>query len=970
MQRRERYYRHLIVCLGFCLIVLGTRAQLNPYFYAYDQDSLLKRLSEDLSHEERLKTNCLAALNCLNLEGCEETQREAFWQAASSCQAQVPDSIRLWLDATEAYIFYHQMDLDLPTERDSGIFLFQRSFEKAEQWRNPTVFRWSMYGLRFLYLSLDLAEADISVLQAYSSTFDTWNSEPLASQIDIFTDIALGFRELNLPGESAPYFRQCWEMRDQVEDLRAQILTLVAGSNLSLIEADTSMMHQCVDLLHTFGERHPDAEVGLEVYSMLARLQVGLGDLSAAREMLEKSRELRQEVAFPEMEYAQFVDVIGESELRLQIGEAARAEQLIQTAFSRLDTAAHLVQTVRLYEILLEAQAAQGLYRQQSQSLIRYQILLQKRNEEQFQKKLLASEIQYETRFKSQRITQLEQEAHILNQQKRWIYTGLFVLSTLLLLLGWQQWRLRKQYRKSESQNQTLLAQRQKLDEIEAYKNNFFINIAHELRTPLSLIKGPVSHLQKRLANEEGTKALLNIIAQQGVKMEAQLNQILDLDREQGNPPRLERLAVNLAHQTQSLIQSFQALAELRRLQFEVPDIESLQTIVKLDAEKLSTILNNLLSNAFKFTPSGGKVRWEMHLLGDRLEIEVEDNGRGIPEASLPYIFERFYQVPVAQQEGGSGIGLAICKLYLDLMGGEMRVESSPLRGTLFQLSLPVRLVESVSEEAGQSPGIDLPPQAHLQPKAKSTQVSRASILIVEDQPEMQRYLQSLLQDEFSICPAYNGAEAIKLLQEGLQPQLIISDIMMPEMDGRALAQQLQQQAQWRQIPLIILTAKDDEKLAFLRIGVDDYLTKPFVEDELLARIDNLIDNYAQREQYHAEVITDKSPQLDYDHQWIQKLVEVLTPLISDVDLTLERVADQMAVSLTHLHRKVKQLTGMTAMQFIQHQRFEAAKSMLKSDRQVSIKAVSYAVGFKSEKHFSRNFKKRYGVLPSVYRAE
>ncbi|MEL7534574.1 MAG: helix-turn-helix domain-containing protein, partial [Bacteroidota bacterium] len=213
-------------------------------------------------------------------------------------------------------------------------------------------------------------------------------------------------------------------------------------------------------------------------------------------------------------------------------------------------------------------------------------------------------------------------------------------------------------------------------------------------------------------------------------------------------------------------------------------------------------------------------------------------------------------------------------------------------------------------------------------------------------------------------------------LEGGAQPQLIITDVMMPEMDGKALVQALRKHHLWRSIPIIVLTARSEskEKLSFLRIGVDDYLVKPFIEDELLARIDNLIDNYHQRISYRALGLLPADEPLarpeedDYDTLWVEKLQQVLQPMISDVDLTLDQVADKMAVSVTHLHRKVKAITGMTAMQFIQDQRFEEAKRQLEKDRSISIKAVSYSVGFKSEKNFSRNFRKRYGVLPSVYR--
>ncbi|MEM6807510.1 MAG: ATP-binding protein, partial [Bacteroidota bacterium] len=476
---------------------------------------------------------------------------------------------------------------------------------------------------------------------------------------------------------------------------------------------------------------------------------------------------------------------------------------------------------------------------------------------------------------------------------------------------------------------------------------------------------------------KEEDRILLDMIASQSSSMKEQLDQILMLNREDTfSGDELNPTQLCLETFTKGFLSDFSKFAQQKGINYKITNIVPANSMLELDKGKLKTILKNIIANALKFTPSGGSIALSIQTIEERLIFQIKDTGRGIPSSSIAHVFERFYQVPNKNQEGGSGIGLAICKRYTEQMGGKIAVESKEGEGSTFSISLPFKRLEVRQEKVQASLPIR---KLELKKKVNSSKkkADQPLILLAEDHSQMSNYLELMLKDKFRIQKSRNGLEAINYLKEGDIPNLIISDVMMPEMDGWEFAKELRGHKIWRKIPLIILTANNEQenKLSFLRIGVDDYLVKPFVEEELLARIENLLSNYQIREDYlkqnsksgEAFSLIDKELN-DYDRQWMEKLLNIIEPLLPNFDLKIDHISEKMALSNVQLYRKVKAFTGQTTMQFIQNLRFEKAKKMLESDPNVPIKVVSYSVGFKSEKHFSRNFKKRYGVSPSVYK--
>jgi DNA-binding response OmpR family regulator len=410
-----------------------------------------------------------------------------------------------------------------------------------------------------------------------------------------------------------------------------------------------------------------------------------------------------------------------------------------------------------------------------------------------------------------------------------------------------------------------------------------------------------------------------------------------------------------------------------------------------LDRDKFEKIFNNYLSNALKYTSKGGSIQVSFYEKNNQIEFAVADTGYGISEEDLPKIFNRFYQAKNTQSSG-TGIGLAFCKELAELLNGEVSAESTLGEGSTFRFIFPYQeTFEAIEPE--ETAIIDTP--VLLNTENSQHQENRPRILLVEDNPNLQQYITAILSDKYQVMVAENGEEAWKILRvasyelrvrENVQPatrnpQLVISDILMPVMNGFELSEKIKADEQLKNIPLILLTARAgrNDKLKALRIGVDDYLVKPFNEEELLVRIENLLSNAQNRiettapeteatsEDTPAEA-TKKAPQLDIRQQeWLNELETLLDKNLDKFDLTADYLAEQLLISRSQFFRRVKANTGLSPQQYIKEARLQKAREYLELRTYDSVKAVALSVGLKHVKNFSSNFKKRFGRLPSSY---
>ncbi|MBC7777890.1 MAG: response regulator [Phycisphaerae bacterium] len=411
-----------------------------------------------------------------------------------------------------------------------------------------------------------------------------------------------------------------------------------------------------------------------------------------------------------------------------------------------------------------------------------------------------------------------------------------------------------------------------------------------------------------------------------------------------------------------------------------------------IDRKRLEKVINNLISNALKFTQPEGEVKLSIleQTSNDDgqalINIRVADTGRGIPTEDIPHLFERYFQTKRHDlaTAGGTGIGLALAKELALLMKGDLLVESEWGNGSVFSLSLPLKKVQGMAVQVPEVPSEDIQmtdPVQVTQPERISIipsdgQTTRDHILLVEDNPDMQALLQSLLSADYQLTVANDGQEAWGLLEAdeagSLQFSLILSDVMMPRMDGYELLTNLKAHAHWRQTPVILLTARaeQDDKIQALRLGVDDYLVKPFSPPELSARISNLIANYRSRQAFIEKAVPDISFEKveARDEVWL-KTIETAAKHALDKGLPLQvgYLVDAGAVSERQFFREIKRLTGLTPNQYIQEVRLQKARHLLQQRAYSTLSEVAYAVGFDTPTYFTRVFEQHFGKHPSAY---
>ena len=512
-----------------------------------------------------------------------------------------------------------------------------------------------------------------------------------------------------------------------------------------------------------------------------------------------------------------------------------------------------------------------------------------------------------------------------------------------------------------------------RLRELDQFKTRLYNNITHEFRTPLTVIRGMNNHIQgfqkERDLIQRNTDSLLRLV-----------NQMLDLSKLDAGSLQLTKTKGNIIAYIKYLADSFYSLALDKNIALDAL-YATPEVIMDFDEEKMQYIFYNLLSNAIKFTPAGGKVALRVNTSGDALLIEVADTGKGIPEAAIPHIFDRFYQVPdQTGEQGGTGIGLALTKELIGMIGGSIQVKSVPGQGSIFTVSIPI-VNDKATPPGALSPEWAAPPvETEAQPAyEKVEETEQPEILIIEDTKAVAEYLRLLLAQDYNVKFAADGQAGIDQALEHI-PDLIITDVMMPEKDGFQVCQALKQDERTSHIPIIMLTARADmaSKIKGLEFGADAYLSKPFEKEELLVRLRKLLELRALLQAKYQLYTSSQSvpspaadipPKVDLEQEFLQKLIHAIEEQLSDAELTVPELSRQLAMSDTQLYRKLKAITGKTPSQFIRSVRLQKAMALLKSSG-LNVSEIAYEVGFTGPQYFSKMFKEEFGFPPSEFRAE
>ncbi len=505
-----------------------------------------------------------------------------------------------------------------------------------------------------------------------------------------------------------------------------------------------------------------------------------------------------------------------------------------------------------------------------------------------------------------------------------------------------------------------------RIQELQSVQSRWFTNIAHELRTPLTLILGPLQNLLQKPSLPVELKKDALLAKKYGLQLTEHVNEILEVSKLESGKLVLQEEPVDMVRLIKQALSSFESLASQKEIDLSLEE-PSFNPILRVDRKKILTILNNLVSNSLKFTQAQGSIRLFLIQTEQFYEIQVKDSGYGIDKLDLPNLFDRFYQSGKHQaSHGGLGIGLTLSQELAKLHGGIIVVDSELNKGSTFSLKLPDSLqTESTPEDLESTEVTKIDDQA-----PSNTRTAKPIILIVEDHPDMRMYMRSFLLGHYQLLEAREGNEALRLLEK-TRPDLIISDVKMPGMDGLTFANVIKNQSKFRLTPFITLTAHANEKdkLISFKAGVDDYLLKPFDTEELLIRIDNLITNHRERQKAVEEVDreTHRGESMTLDEQLIQELENRVNEHLSNASFSVPDLAKISAMSISTLTRLIKKMTGLTPGQFIRELRLLKAIELLESNRFATISEVVYSIGFEDVSSFSRLFKKRFGKSPSTF---
>ncbi len=528
-----------------------------------------------------------------------------------------------------------------------------------------------------------------------------------------------------------------------------------------------------------------------------------------------------------------------------------------------------------------------------------------------------------------------------------------------------------------------------RLQELDTFKSRLFTNIIHEFSTPLTVILGITDQLKMEGGAEspDQKKAKLNLIARNSERLLRLVKQILDLANIENNSLQFNYTQGDVLPYLRYLTESLQSMASFQEVQLRIESTHP-AIVMDYDPERLQQIVHNLLSNAIKFTRSGGKVTLRVTKPSATLQISVEDTGIGIPPEDLPLLFDRFYQVKDSSQapSGGTGIGLALTKELVHRMGGTITVQSEPGKGSTFTAiwpitnQAPLALGDLDPEKAEQVPiGYSNHFQAIQTPGTLDTELP--SLLIMEDNPDVAEFLSTCLRETYQLDFAYNGKQGIEKALETV-PDLIISDVMMPEKDGFEVCEHLKNDLRTSHIPILLLTAKVEveSRMVGLQSGADAYLAKPFHQHELLLTLRNLLSlRKALQARYSklADVLENPvfseqlpiAPVFEMEDAFVQKLRQHIEENLTKSDLSVEELSRMMTMSYQSLHRKLSSLTNQSPVQFIRLIRLTKARTLLQNtDR--TITDIAYSVGFNDAKYFSRVFTEEFGQTPSSLRVK
>ena len=571
-----------------------------------------------------------------------------------------------------------------------------------------------------------------------------------------------------------------------------------------------------------------------------------------------------------------------------------------------------------------------------------------------------------------------------LSMRNMWLGVLATVIGFFLFLFYYRkrQNRLRNKMLKQQVEEQTkkITEQKKRLEELDKFKSRLYTNITHEFRTPLTVILGMTDQLETGLTSfpVSKSKEKLSFIKRNGKNLLGLINQMLDLSKVENNQLETQFIQGNIVAYVRYISESFHSLANTQNVVLKL-DVKQPRISMDYDPEKFRQIASNLLSNAIKYSHSGDKIVIEVDVVDKNLVFSVKDTGIGISEANLPHIFDRFYQADTElAKTGGTGIGLALTKELVSLLGGTISVTSELNKGSVFSVRLPIANKAEKSKldfNHANDADRDLKPVTSITTNTETRQKESktARLLVVEDNLDVSEYIGSCLENDYALHFAYNGAAGIEMAFD-LIPEIIISDVMMPEKDGFELCETLKNDDRTSHIPIVLLTAKADvsSKIAGLKRGADAYLKKPFHQEELETVLNNLLETRKKLQAKYTQLATQFPNPIQgmdpdaIENAFVTKLREAVEKRLGDASLKADDICKEIGMGRSNLYAKMQSVLGMSFNIYLRTLRLNMAKELLVNSS-LNVSEVAYEVGFNDPKYFSRIFSEAFGTSPSKF---
>lgn len=593
--------------------------------------------------------------------------------------------------------------------------------------------------------------------------------------------------------------------------------------------------------------------------------------------------------------------------------------------------------------------------------------------------------INYQERIERQR----ENIKNILNQFSilRHSLSVILILMTVLIVFAIYIFFINQKIRKrnnqlrlknieTEKQKEQLIALNEQIKEVTEQKVRFFMNVSHEVKTPLTLILNPLEKWIKNIPDSPLHTDLLRM-KKNADRLTRVINQLLDFQKIENNKIQLDLSYKDIVSLAASVKSLFDGLAESNNIAYTFTSNQPMLNCW-FDIDKIEKVLINLLSNAFKFTPEGGSVAMDVDSHGNTISISVKDNGTGVSAEKLPFVFDRFY-TDVTNNTTGTGIGLHLSQEFTKLHGGSITVQSIPCQETIFRIEIPVgeeRMSDSSKREGYPDFfNFELPDMGRGVTNEMINKKYDYTILVVEDDDDIREYLIGELSNSFRVIQANNGAAALRILNQNNNITLVLSDVLMPQMNGFDLCRSIKLSPELSDIPVILLTALSeiDQRIYGITEGADDYIQKPFQIEYVKIKIIRLLEERRQLQKKFMKNMQAGGPPtiqdseiLDIDALFLNKFIDQLELSYSISGISVEKISEQLGVSRVHLYRKIKEITGLTPVDYLRNFRLAKAVELL-GHRRYSISEIAYQTGFSSPAYFTKCFRDVFSMTPTEY---